>query len=379
MKFETKAIHAGQFPDPSTGAIMPPIFQTSTFVQEAPGKHKGYEYSRTANPTRTRLEDNLAALENAKFALCTASGCGAITLLMHLFKTGDHILCCDDVYGGTYRLFTKVMKGYGLEFSFIDMTDLKNLDRAIQKNTKAVWVESPTNPLLKLMDIEKISAGCKKKKLLSIVDNTFMSPYFQNPLDLGADIVVHSSTKYLNGHSDVVGGAVILSDQALRDKLSFLQNSTGIVPGPFDCWLILRGLKTLAVRMAAHEHNALTIATFLQKHPRVERVIYPGLKSHPQYTLAKKQMRGFGGMISFVVKGGKAAAVKLSQKTHYFSLAESLGGVESLIELPAIMTHASIEKEVRETLGIVDGLVRLSVGIEHSDDLIQDLDQALKS
>src|SRR3989338_154367 len=345
MKFETKAIHAGQAPDPTTGAIMPPIFQTSTYVQTGPGEHKGYEYSRTSNPTRTKLQDCLAALENAKYCLAFASGCGAMTTIMHAFKTGDHIICCDDVYGGTYRLFTKVMTQHGLEFSFIDMTHISNLKKAIRPNTKAVWIESPTNPLLKLIDIEAAAKIAKEKKLFSIVDNTFMSPYFQNPLDLGSDIVLHSTTKFINGHSDVVGGAVMTNDKTLIDKLHFIQNSTGIVPGPFDAWLTLRGVKTLALRMKRHEENAMKIAEFLKCHPKIEKVTYPGLKDHPQHALAKKQMRGFGGMITFVVKGGLPSAKKFLKKTHLFSLAESLGGVESLIEHPAIMTHASIEKE----------------------------------
>ncbi|OGQ34653.1 MAG: cystathionine gamma-synthase [Deltaproteobacteria bacterium RIFCSPLOWO2_01_FULL_38_9] len=378
MKFETKTIHAGQKPDPSTGAIMPPIFQTSTYVQEEPGKHKGYEYSRTANPTRTMLQDNLAALENGKYALAFSSGCGAMTTVMHLFKNGDHIVCCDDVYGGTYRLFTKVLVNNGIKCTFTDLTKTENLKKNICSNTKAVWIESPTNPLLKLIDIEAIASICKSKNIICIVDNTFMSPYFQNPLNLGADIVLHSTTKYLNGHSDVVGGATITNNFDIHEKLRFLENAMGTVPGPFDAWLILRGIKTLALRMKAHEANALKIATYLSDHPGIEKVIYPGLKSHPQHLLAKKQCSGFGGMVSIVVKGGLPNAKKLLKKTHLFSLAESLGGVESLIEHPASMTHAAIEKGTREKLGIGDGLVRLSVGIEHIDDLISDLKQALE-
>ncbi len=377
MKFETKVIHAGQDPEPVTGAIMPPIFQTSTFVQEAPGKHKGYEYARKSNPTRTKLQDNLAALENGKYALAFGSGCGAMTTVLHLLKKGDHVVCCDDVYGGTYRLFTKVIANNGIDFTFTDLTNAENLKKEIQKNTKLVWIETPTNPLLKLIDIEKISEICRSKKLLCVVDNTFMSPFFQNPLDLGADLVVHSTTKYLNGHSDVIGGAIVTNNPELHDQLLFLVNAMGTIPGPFDSWLVLRGIKTLALRMKAHEQNALKIASFLETHPAIEKVIYPGLKSHPQHSLAKKQMRGFGGMMSIVVKGGLNPAKKLLQKTSLFSLAESLGGVESLIEHPAIMTHASVEKSIREKGGIVDGLVRLSVGIEHADDLISDLKQAL--
>lgn len=378
MKFETKVIHAGQMPDPSTGAIMPPIYQTSTYVQEAPGKHKGYEYSRSSNPTRKALEANLAALENAKFGLAFASGCAAMTTVMHLFKNGDHIICSDDVYGGTYRLFTKVLNHNGLEFTFVDMTDVQNIKRAVQKNTKAVWIETPTNPMLKLVDLNAAISFCGSKKIVTIVDNTFMSPCFQRPLDLGADVIVHSTTKFLNGHSDLIGGAVVTNDSALSQRLYFLQNAIGAVPGPFDSWLVLRGIKTLALRMKAHEANAMKIAAFLEKHPSIEKVIYPGLPSHPQHRLAKKQMSGFGGMISVVVKGGLKNALRFLQSTKLFSLAESLGGVESLIEHPVIMTHASVPKEIREKLGIVDGLVRLSVGIEAAEDLIEDLKQALK-
>ena len=377
MKIETKVIHAGQSPEPITGAIMPPIFQTSTFVQEAPGKHKGYEYARKSNPTRTKLQDNLAALENGKYALAFGSGCGTMTTILHLLKKGDHVVCCDDVYGGTYRLFTKVISNNGIDCTFADLTNAENLKKQIQKNTKLVWIETPTNPLLKLIDIEKISQICKSKKLLCVVDNTFMSPYFQNPLDLGADIVMHSTTKYLNGHSDVIGGAIVTNNEKLYDQLLFLVNAMGTIPGPFDSWLVLRGIKTLALRMKAHEANAIKIASFLETHPAIEKVIYPGLKSHPQHALAKKQMRGFGGMMSIIVKGGLTPAKKLLQKTNLFSLAESLGGVESLIEHPAIMTHASVDKAIREKGGIVDGLVRLSIGIEHVDDLISDLKQAL--
>ncbi|MEK7790085.1 MAG: cystathionine gamma-synthase [Deltaproteobacteria bacterium] len=377
MKFETKVIHAGQSPDPSTGAIMPPIYQTSTYVQEAPGKHKGYDYSRSSNPTRKALEANLAALENAKFGLAFASGCAAMTTVMHLFKSGDHIICSDDVYGGTYRLFTKVLNHNGLEFTFVDMTDAQNIKKAVQKNTKAVWIETPTNPMLKLVDLNAAISFCRSKKIVTIVDNTFMSPYFQRPLDLGANVVVHSTTKFLNGHSDLIGGAAVTNDSHLSERLYFLQNAIGAVPAPFDSWLVLRGIKTLALRMKAHEENAMKIATFLEKHPSIEKVIYPGLPSHPQHTLAKKQMSGYGGMISVVVKGGLQPALKFLQSTKLFALAESLGGVESLIEHPVIMTHASVPKEIREKLGIVDGLVRLSVGIEASEDLIEDLKQAL--
>lgn len=378
MKFETKTIHAGQSPDPTTGAIMPPIYQTSTYVQEAPGKHKGFEYSRTQNPTRFKLEANIAALENAKYGLAFASGLAGMTTVMHLFKKGDHVICSDDVYGGTYRLFSKVLKNNGLEFTFVDLSDLKNLKKAIRKNTKLLWMETPTNPLLKLADIQKTVSVCKAKKIMTVVDNTFMTPYFQKPLDLGADIVVHSTTKYLNGHSDVVGGAVVTSNKKIADRLYFLQNAIGAIQAPFDAWLVLRGIKTLALRMKAHQAGAQAIVAFLSKHPHVEKVIYPGLKSHPHHALAKKQMSGFGGMVSLVLKGGLKKAKSFLSSTKLFALAESLGGVESLCEHPAIMTHASIEKHIREKLGIKDGLVRLSVGIENVDDLIADLKQALR-
>ena len=377
QKFETKVIHAGVHPDPSTGAIMTPIFQTSTYVQESPGKHKGFEYSRTGNPTRKVLEENIAALEGGKFGFAFASGCATTTTLMGLFKQGDHIICTDDVYGGTYRLFTKVMSHLGLEFTFVNLCDAEAFKKAIQKNTKAVWVETPTNPLLKIIDLKSILTIAKKHKIVSLVDNTFMGPYFQNPLQYSADIVVHSTTKFINGHSDVVGGLAVTSDKELAQKIGFLQNSMGAIPGPFDCFLVLRGVKTLAVRMQRHEENAKKIAQFLEAHKKVEKVMYPGLPSHPQHKLAKQQMRGFGGMISFVIKGGFPAAQSFLEKTKIFSLAESLGGVESLVSHPPTMTHAAVPQEMREKNGIVDGLVRLSIGIEHCDDLIGDLKQAL--
>jgi len=377
QKFETKVIHAGVHPDPSTGAIMTPIFQTSTYVQESPGKHKGFEYSRTGNPTRKVLEENIAALEGGKFGFAFASGCATTTTLMGLFKQGDHIICTDDVYGGTYRLFTKVMSHLGLEFTFVNLCDAEAFKKAIQKNTKAVWVETPTNPLLKIIDLKSILTIAKKHKIVSLVDNTFMGPYFQNPLQYSADIVVHSTTKFINGHSDVVGGLAVTSDKELAQKIGFLQNSMGAIPGPFDCFLVLRGVKTLAVRMQRHEENAKKIAQFLETHKKVEKVMYPGLPSHPQHKLAKQQMRGFGGMISFVIKGGFPLAQSFLEKTKIFSLAESLGGVESLVSHPPTMTHAAVPQEMREKNGIVDGLVRLSIGIEHCDDLIGDLKQAL--
>jgi cystathionine gamma-lyase len=378
LLFDTLAIHAGQPPDPATGAIMTPIYQTSTFVQESPGRHKGYEYSRTKNPTREALEQCLAALEGARFGLAFASGCGAALTVLNLLKSGDHILCSDDVYGGTYRLFDKVARPLGLESDFVDLSRMENLEKNLRKNTRMVWLETPTNPMLKLTDLAHCAELCKKRGILTVADNTFMSPYFQNPLALGVDLVLHSTTKYINGHSDVVGGFVGLNDSAHAERLHFLQNAIGAVPGPFDAWLVLRGVKTLSLRMARHEKNALEVAAYLEKHPRVEKVIYPGLKSHPHHDLAKRQMKGFGGMITVEIKGGLAAARKFLEHLRIFSLAESLGGVESLIEHPAIMTHASIPQEMREKLGIRDGLIRLSVGIEDCKDLLHDLDQALK-
>ncbi|MCC6277150.1 MAG: cystathionine gamma-synthase [Oligoflexia bacterium] len=383
LKFETLAIHAGQTPDPTTGAIMTPVYLTSTYVQESPGVHKGFEYSRTHNPTRRALENNIAALEGGKYGLAFASGCAATTTILGMLKAGDHVVCSDDVYGGTFRLFDKVLKNLGLEFSFVDLSKSENLGGALRPNTKLVWIETPTNPMLKLVDIQEVSkkAHAHKssdgKSVIVCVDNTFMSPYFQRPLSLGADIVVHSSTKYLNGHSDLVGGVVALNNDELAQKLYFLQNSMGTQQATFDAWLVLRSTKTLAVRMRAHEENAKRVAQFLDTHAKVEKVIYPGLRSHPQFPLAEKQMLGFGGMISFVIKGGMPAARGFLEKVRVFSLAESLGGVESLVEHPAIMTHASVPPENRKALGIDDGLIRLSVGIEHIDDLINDLSQAL--
>ncbi len=376
LNIKTLVIHSGGHPDPETGAVMPPIYQTSTFAQNSPGVHKGYEYTRSHNPTRTRLEEALASIEGGKHALVTSSGMAAEMLVMHAFEPGSTILCGDDVYGGTYRLFTTVFNKFH-NFIFIDTTDLAKVEKAISKNKPSlIWLETPTNPMLKISDIKKISAMAKKNKAMTIVDNTFMSPYFQNPLDLGADMVMHSMTKYLNGHSDVVGGCLVLNDEKLYKKLWTLQNSIGPSQSPFDSWLVLRGLKTLSVRMEAHQENALKIANWLSKHPKVEKVIYPGLKSHPQHDLAKRQMRGFGGMITFFIKGGLKESELFLKKVKVFTLAESLGGVESLIEHPAIMTHASIPKKVREELGIHDNLIRLSVGIEDCDDLINDLSKA---
>lgn len=377
MKFSTKAIHVGQEADPATGAIITPIYQTSTYVQEELGKHKGYEYARTGNPTRTALESCLASLENGKYGLAFASGLAATNTVMNLLSQGDHVIVGDDVYGGTFRIFDKVFKRYGVEFTFIDSRDVANAEKAIKPNTKMIWLETPTNPMLRLADIEAYVKLAKKKNLITTVDNTFASSYFQRPLELGADLVVHSTTKYLGGHSDVVGGAIVTSHDKFYETLKFHQNAVGATPGPFDSWLVLRGLKTLSLRMQQHEKNAMAIAQFLDKHPAVEKVIYPGLPSHPQHDLAKKQMDGFGGMVSLQVKGTMDDAKAFLHNTKLFALAESLGGVESLIGHPATMTHASIPKEIREERGITDTLVRLSVGIEDVDDLIADLSAAL--
>ncbi|MBS1991564.1 MAG: cystathionine gamma-synthase [Cyanobacteria bacterium SZAS LIN-3] len=377
MKFSTRAIHAGQEPDPTTGAVCTPIYQTSTYVQEGLNKHKGFEYARTQNPTRDALEACLASMEGATYGLCFGSGLAAEGCIMHLLSAGDHVICGDDVYGGTYRLFEKVWKRYGLTFTFVDASDPKKVEAAIQENTKLIWVETPTNPLLRLCDIKAIAAIGKAKKLITVVDNTFASPYLQNPIALGADIVVHSVTKYLGGHSDVVGGAVLTSRDDLYETLKFHQNAVGAVPGPFDCFLVLRGVKTLAVRMEAHQKNAMAIAQYLEKHPAVEKVMYPGLTTHPQHALAKEQMNGFGGMVSFVLKGGLESARQFLGTTKLFALAESLGGVESLVCHPVSMTHGSIPKAERDARGVVDALVRLSVGIEDIDDLLADLEAGL--
>ena len=378
-RFETRAIHAGQPPDPSTGAVCTPVYMTSTFAQSAPGVHQGYDYSRAANPTRTALEGNLAALEGASHAITFASGCAATAAVMHLVGAGAHVISMDDVYGGTRRLFSQVFAKADRAFTYVDLRDPDAFLGALRPNTKALWIETPTNPLLKLADIQALSERAHARGLKVIVDNTFMSPYFQNPLDLGADLVVHSCTKYLGGHSDVVMGVVMTRDEALAERLFFLQKSVGAVPGPMDCFLVIRGTKTLAVRMREHAKNAMVLAQHLEAHPAVESVIYPGLESHPQHELAARQMSGFGGMISFVVKGGLEAATRMLSRCKVFTLAESLGGVESLIEHPAIMTHASVPADVRAELGIADGLIRVSVGIEHIDDLRADLDYALES
>ncbi len=377
MRFDTLAIHAGQTPDPTTGAIMTPVYLTSTYVQDGPGEHKGYEYSRTQNPTRHALEACLAALEGAKFGAAFASGCAATDMLMHSLKAGDHVVCSDDMYGGTFRLFDKVFRHHGIQYSFVDLSNVANLEPAITPATRMIWVETPTNPMLKLVDLAAVAEVGKRRGITTVCDNTFMSPYFQRPLELGIDVVVHSTTKYINGHSDCVGGFVATNDKAISERMYFLQNAVGGVASPFDSFLVLRGVKTLHVRMERHEKNAAKIAEFLVSHPKVNKVTWPGLPSHPQHALAKKQMKGFGGMMTFDIKGGLEAARAFLKAVKVFACAESLGGVESLIEHPAIMTHASVPKENREKLGITDGLIRLSVGIEDAQDLVDDLKAAL--
>ncbi len=377
--FSTRAIHVGQEPDKTTGAIIPPIYATSTYVQESPGVHKGFEYSRTQNPTRFAYEANLASLENGTAGFAFSSGLAAEATILELLPHSSHVLAMDDLYGGTYRLFDKVKKfSSNLEFTFLDLNNEELLEKSLQPNTKMIWVETPTNPMLKIVDLQKIAKFSKKHNLISVCDNTFATPYIQRPLDLGFDIVVHSATKYIGGHSDVISGIVVIKENSeLIEKLKFLQNAIGAVPSPFDCFLALRGIKTLAVRMEKHSHNAMLIARFLETHPKIKKVIYPGLTSHPQHEIAKKQMKLFGGMISFELKGGLEESKRFLENCKVFSLAESLGGVESLIEHPAIMTHASIPKETRESLGIKDGFIRLSVGIEDHEDLLSDLDFAL--
>ncbi|MBL0912806.1 MAG: cystathionine gamma-synthase [Bacteroidia bacterium] len=379
MKFGTKAIHAGVHPDPETGAIMTPIYQTSTYVQAAPGNNKGYEYARTANPTRTQLQDSLAALENGKYGICFSSGMGAIDAVIKLLNPGDHVIAVNDIYGGSYRLFTKTFQRFGIEFTFTSFDDPASVEALIKKNTRLLWIETPTNPLLQIADIEVYSAMARKHNVISVVDNTFASPYLQNPLDLGAHIVMHSMTKYLGGHSDVVAGGLVTSDDTLAEELKFNQKSTGATPGPQDCFLLLRGIKTLHLRMQRHSENGRTVADFLAAHPAVDKVFYPGLSSHKGHEIAKKQMRDFGGMMSFTLKNDSMeAALKILSGTELFSLAESLGGVESLIGHPASMTHASIPKAEREKVGVTDSLIRLSVGVEDIDDLLADLTHALK-
>jgi len=394
-KFETQVIHAGIEPDAATGAVMTPIYQTSTYAQASPGEHKGYEYSRTDNPTRTVLQNQLAALERGDKALVFSSGLAASDCVLNLFQSGDHIVAGDDLYGGTYRLFEKVATYRGLEFSFANLMTEEALRSAIRPNTKLIWFETPTNPMLNIFDIEMVCKVAKEHGILVVVDNTFMSPYFQKPLELGADIVMHSMTKYINGHSDVVMGCLVMRDKEIRApkktwsdpnftapktlyaRLKFLQNAVGATPGPFDCFMVLRGIKTLAIRMERHAQNAQKLAEFLHSHPKVERVVYPGLPDHPGHDLAGRQMSGFGGMCTFFTKGGLDSARSFLESLRTFTLAESLGGVESLIEHPAIMTHASIPPELRREIGIHDNLIRMSAGIEHADDLIADLDQAL--
>jgi cystathionine gamma-synthase/cystathionine gamma-lyase len=378
MKFSTRAIHVGQEADSATGATIVPVYQTSTYTQDAVGEHKGYDYSRTINPTRVALEKQLASLEGGEFGYAFASGMAATAAILNTLAAGDHAIVTDDLYGGTYRLFTRVLERYGLTFTYVDMSDLAAVRAAIRPNTKLFWIETPTNPLLKLIDIAAI-VGLRGPGQIVVVDNTFASPFFQQPLALGADVVMHSTTKYIGGHSDVVGGIAITSDSRIAEVIKFHQNAVGGVPGPHDAWLTMRGAKTLALRMRAHAENAQAVAEFLESHPEVDRVYYPGLASHPQHELAKRQMSGFSGMVSFVLRGPQERALDFAHRLKYFSLAESLGGVESLICHPARMTHGSIPKEDRERRGVTDGLLRLSVGIEDRDDLIDDLQSALLS
>jgi len=378
MKFNTKTIHGNQAHDPSTGAVMPPIYQTSTYAQTSPGVHKGYEYSRTANPTRTAVENAFASIENGEFGLAFGSGLAAIDCVMKLLSPGDEVISTNDLYGGSYRIFTKIFENYGIKFHFTGMENAGNIEQYITKKTKLIWVETPTNPMMNIIDIVAVSAVAKKHQILLAVDNTFATPYLQNPLDLGADIVMHSATKYLGGHSDVVMGALIVNDKALADKLYFIQNSCGAVCGPMDSFLVLRGIKTLHVRMQRHCENGKAVAEYLAKHPKIEKVYWPGFENHPNHEIAKKQMKDFGGMVSFVTKGNSIKdAFKILENLKLFTLAESLGGVESLSGHPASMTHASIPKAEREKTGVVDSLIRLSVGIEDIEDLLADLDQAL--
>ncbi len=378
MKFNTKTIHGNQAHDPSTGAVMPPIYQTSTYAQTSPGVHKGYEYSRTANPTRTAVENAFASIENGEFGLAFGSGLAAIDCVMKLLSPGDEVVSTNDLYGGSYRIFTKIFENYGIKFHFIGMENADNIEHYISEKTKLIWVETPTNPMMNIIDIAAVSAVAKKHQILLAVDNTFATPYLQNPLDLGADIVMHSATKYLGGHSDVVMGALVVNDKALADKLYFIQNSCGAVCGPMDSFLVLRGIKTLHVRMQRHCENGKAVAEYLANHPKIEKVYWPGFTNHPNHEIAKKQMKDFGGMVSFVTKGNDIKdAFKILENLKLFTLAESLGGVESLSGHPASMTHASIPKAEREKTGVVDSLIRLSVGIEDIDDLLSDLDQAL--
>jgi len=378
LKFGTKAIHAGVQPDPTTGAIMTPIFQTSTYVQEAPGVNKGYGYARGKNPTREALQGSIAALENGKHCVCFSSGVAATDAVLKLLSPGDEVITGDDLYGGTYRLFTKIYEKFGIKFHFVDLTNADNILEFVNENTKVIWAETPTNPTMKIIDIAACSAIAKKNNILMVADNTFASPYLQNPLDLGADIVMHSVTKYLGGHSDVVMGALITNSDDLHEKLYFILNTTGANPGPMDSFLVLRGIKTLHLRMERHCYNGRIVAEYLKNHPKIEKVYWPGFPEHPNHDIAKKQMRDFGGMISIVLKDTTIEnTFKVASSFKVFSLAESLGGVESLINHPATMTHGAIPKETREKVGVVDNLLRLSIGVEHVDDLIADLEQAL--
>ena len=378
LRFNSATIHGGQSPDPAYGAVMPPIYQTSTYAQSSPGDHKGFEYSRTHNPTRSALERSIASIENGQHGLTYASGLAAMDAVMKLFSPGDEIISTNDLYGGSYRLFTKIFENYGLKFHFVDMHDPNHVAKYINENTKLIWVETPTNPMMNIIDIKGMAALVKLKNILLAVDNTFASPYLQQPLDLGADIVMHSATKFIAGHSDVVLGLLVVNDDELQEKLAFIQNASGAIPGPTDSFLTLRGIKTLHVRMQRHSENGAAIANYLNQHSKIEKVYWPGFESHPNYQIAKDQMNDFGGMISFVPKGGDlATAIKIVEKMEVFTLAESLGGVESLAGHPASMTHASIPKEEREKSGVVDGLIRLSVGIEDAQDLIEDLEQAI--
>jgi cystathionine beta-lyase/cystathionine gamma-synthase len=377
MGFLTDSIHAGQIPDPTTGAVITPIYQTSTYAQEELGVSKGFDYGRTINPTRVALEQNIAALEKGKFGLAFSSGMSAIQAIAGLLSAGDHVIVSNNVYGGTFRFFDKIMRRYGLTFSWVDTSDVKNIQSAITKDTKMIYVETPTNPMLTITDLKAVVEIGKKHKLITVVDNTFMSPYFQRPLEFGIDIVLHSTTKYINGHSDVIGGIIVTDNQDIHDKLRFLQNAIGGVPSPFDCWLVMRSTKTLALRMRQHNENAVMMADFLSKHPKVKKVYYPGLAAHPQHELAKKQMSGFGGMISIEL-GSLENGKNLLRNVKIFALAESLGGVESLICHPASMTHGSVPLEDRLKLGLTDGLVRLSVGCEDGDDLVDDIRNALE-
>ncbi len=379
MKFNTKVIHGGQHHEPSTGAVMPPIFQTSTYAQSSPGKHKGYEYSRTGNPTRTALENALASIENGSYGLAFGSGLAAIDAVIKLLNPNDEVISTNDLYGGSYRLFTKIFERYGVKFHFVGMQDPKTIEEKINTNTKLIWVETPTNPMMNIIDIKAVAEIAKKHNILLAVDNTFATPYLQQPLDLGADIVMHSATKYLGGHSDVVMGALVVKDKELADKLYFIQNASGAVCGPMDSFLVLRGIKTLALRMQRHCENGKAIAEFLKSHPQVDNVYWPGFESHPNHAIAKSQMKDFGGMISFTIKGNDFdKTIRTLEKLKVFTLAESLGGVESLVGHPASMTHASSPQEEREKTGVIDSLIRLSEGIEDAEDLIADLKQALE-